>query len=224
MAILTTVAAAATVSTLRAKVRTLVGDTSSVSALQRFSDLMVDRAIDDTLAHLYMEWASEDPSGFLTSDDLTYTASATSVALTAGREAHQIYRVEDVTTSSDPVLLDYLNPLDAEKFSDSYGWTLKGNAIVLVPVPTSNKTLRIWSLKPFVPVTGAATPTTDQHSLSINHEELITLGAAIRLQEIDDEVPPTRLLRYEQLWQQYLKTIDRYRGPTYVRNSRIIFL
>jgi hypothetical protein len=219
--VLTQVAVAATVDALVTKVRRYIGDTSMVDTLQRFSATDIMAAIDDMLAQMYAEIASADASGFLRSTDMTYTASADREPLPAGYEGDQIYRVEDLTTVGAPAFLAYLGPLDARKFTDSYGWTLEGNAIVLIPKPTEVRTLRLWSLAPFVPVSDSATPSSDQHSLSMNHEELIALGAAIRLQEIDDEVPASRLVRFQQLWDLYTRTCEKYRGPVYVRSSRI---
>lgn len=223
---LTTASAAATVAALRSRVRTMIGDTATTAAMNRWSDANVDKAIDDMIAQMYMEVASWDPSGFLTSNDMTYTpatgTTANGTALAAGFERYPIYRVEDITnmTSAGPVTLDYVNAIDAQTYGDSYGWTLEGDKIVLIPEPATSRTLRIWTIKPFIPISNASTPATDQHALSLNHEELIALGAAIRLQEVDDEVPPSRQLRYEQLWQLYQKTLDRYWGPTYVRAAR----
>lgn len=224
MTMLTTPAAAATVSALTTRVRTMIGDTSTATDMQRWADALIRQAIDDMIAQMYMEVASWDPSGFLTYDNLTYVANndPNGTALPAGRERYPIYRVEDITVSGFPAHLDFLNPMDAQEFGDAYGWTFEGDRIVLVPEPTSARTLRIWSLKPFIPTANASTPATDQHALSINHEELIALGAAIRLQEVDDEVSPSRQLRYEQLWQLYQKTLDRYWGSTYVRSARKI--
>lgn len=225
MTMLTTPVAAATVTALRNRVRAMIGDTSTTSAMQRWSDTLIDKAIDDMMAQMYMEVASWDASGFLTYDTLAYVSgnNPAGTALPTGRERYPIYRVEDSTTAGTPIPLDFVNPIDSAMYADSFGWTLEGDRIVLIPEPSTTTQLRIWSIKPFVPVTGASTPSTDQHALSLNHEELIALGAAIRLQEVDDEVSPSRQLRYEQLWQLYQKTLDRYWGPTYVRATRKVF-
>lgn len=97
-----------------------------------------------------------------------------------------IYKVEDFSNTSAPIYYPYRSLLNFNRFTDEFGWTLIGNSIALSPKPTSAKTLRIYSLAPFVPVSGSADTDTDQHALSINHEELICLGAAIRLQEVDN--------------------------------------
>lgn len=235
MAVLSTRAVAATVAALTLRVRRLIGDTESEEANQRWSDTDIRSAIDDTLAHMYTQVASSDPSGFLQFTDLTYTASALSVTLPAGIEGQSIYKVEDIDDAALPVYLAYRSPVEINRFSDEHGWTLdvtqsafsagttvSTQAIAVRPIPSAARLLRIYTLAPFIPVSAAATPTTDQHTMSLGHEELITLGSAIRLQEIDNEVPSGRRERHGELWEHYIKTAARHQGPVYVRNTRIL--
>lgn len=59
-----------------------------------------------------------------------------------------------------------------------------------------------------------------QMPLAVQNEELITLGASIRLQETDQEVPAGRPERYAELWLRFLAGASRYRGPKHIRNNR----
>lgn len=236
MALLTTRAVAATVSTLITKVRRLIGDTDTTTTNQRWSDSDILAMVDDMLAEMYVLVTENDPSGFLQTSDMTYTADALAVALPSGIAANNIYKVEKVDDQTAPVFLRHRNYLDINEYTDERGWCLgamaidsagtataaPGGAIALRPIPTAATALRIYTLAPYIPVSGSAAQSTDQHALSINHEELITLGAAIRLQEVDNEVPPTRLPRFQTLWDQYEKTVNRYSGRQYVANTRVL--
>lgn len=219
MAVLSVKAVAATVANLTSRVRRMVGDTDSDTNNQRWLDADIRAEIDHQLAQMYSEVASMDPSGFLQTTTMSYTADASNspVALPTGLEGNSIYKVEDYTDSSAPLYFPYRSVLELSRFRDERGWSLVGNAIVISPQPVTTATLRIYTLAPFIPTTST---TTDQHSLSINHEELICLGAAIRLQENDNEIPLTRISRYQTLWEQYQKTAARYIGRKYVRNTR----
>lgn len=223
MAILTDRAVAATVDALVLKVRRMIGDTDSSTANQRWSDADVRAAIDDMLAQMYAQASSGDPGSFLTYIDVMYAANARQVALDDEILGASIYKVEDVTEATAPRFIPFRPSLVENRFSDEAGWTLDAdNTIALRPVPGSAKTLRVYLLDVFVPLADAADTDSDQHAWSIGHEELIALGAAIRLQEVDQEVPATRLSRYQQLWDLYVQSINRYMGPVYVRNSRIL--
>lgn len=200
----------------------MLGDTDTDTNNQRWSDTDIRAAIDDMLAEMYVVASSQDPSGFLVATDLTYTASARSTALPAGIEAANIYKVENIDDTSAPVYLSYRSVLDLNRFSDEHGWSLEGQSLCLRPVPTGARTLRIYTLAPYVPQSSAATPSTDQHAAPVNHEELICLGAATALQETDNEVSVTRPARLAKLWERYEMSVSRYSGPTYVRNTRIL--
>lgn len=221
MAILTTRATAATVSTLTTRTRRMLQDTSATTGNQRWSDSDIRAALDDSIAQLYSAWRDLNPGPHMASTNLSIAADAETTALPSGLEANAIYRVEDITESSVPIYLDYRDPIDIDRFQDAVGWTLLGNALALRPKPGSAKTLRLWYLAWYIPISGAATPSTDQHALPVDHEELIALGAAIRLQENDGEVSSTRMERFHSLWDAYLRSCDRVRGPVYVRNTRI---
>ena len=59
-----------------------------------------------------------------------------------------------------------------------------------------------------------------QAAIPAGSEEVIAVGAAIRLQEVDAEIPPTRIERYRDLRGQALPAAVRIRGPGRVRSNR----
>lgn len=227
MAVYTTKAVAATVAQLITRVRRLLGDGSTTAGNQRWSDTDIRQAIDDMIAQMYVESADGDPGSFLLSGTMTYTAESESVAIptsvdpaSVGIYANQIYKVEEIDSTGHPIFLPYINPHEITKFSDQSGWTILGDNIALRPQPTKAKTLRLWWLANFTPTSST---TSDQHKMSVNHEQLISLGAAIMLQEIDDEVPASRLLRYNQLWDAYSRSCQRLKGRIYVSPTRSFY-
>lgn len=217
MTIITTAASALTLANLVTRIRDMIGDPSSTATNQRFSDTQIRRFIDMQLAQMWVE-LTEDPSGFLESVSLSYTAGAERTALPSGFEGQSIYKVEDITDSSSPVFLDYFAQLDVDHFPTKLGWTLEGLNIVLRPKNESGTTLRIWRVKNFPRTIDGAT--SDQHSLPVDHEELICLGAASRLLQIDDELTSAQQLQLDTLWGLFRRAAARYRGPVFVRNVR----
>ena len=234
MAVLSTRATAATISVLTLRVRKLIGDTDTDTNNQRWLDADIRTELDYSIAAMYTKMSAGNPAPWIGTADLTYTANYRSVSIPTGIEAQSIYKVEDVTTASDPIYIAYRSMDQLDRFSDEDGFSIVGaqitdagvatqvQSIALRPIPTSAKTLRIYSLAPFIPVSGAATPSTDQHPLNPTFEEVITLGAAIRLQEVDNQVPVTRMARYQELMEEFREQCSRYIGPVYVKNTRIL--
>lgn len=233
MARLATVASASTVTTLRKRVRRLVGDNSTVSSRQRWSDNDIDQAIIDQLSAMYAELAI-DPSAFLTSTTMSYTANSESVVMPTAVLSSPIHRIEDYTDSDLPFELLYLSPATAENYTSpvgAYAWTRRGDYLHYLPKPTEAKTLRIWYVtNPILPYASGiydasgdpndSAPTTDTHPYPVAHEELIGVGAAIRLQEEDDEIPSHRLVRYEELWDRFRRQSRLNQGKHRVANIR----
>jgi hypothetical protein len=218
MALLTSPASAAAVSALITRVRRMVSDTDSDTDNQRWSDTDIRDAIDGMLAQMYAEWTSRDPSGFITTADITYTADSEQIALADALSGMNIYKIEDVTGDLN-TFIPYRSLLELNRYADEHGWSLQGANIALRPVPTGTRTLRVYALSNYIPTTAT---TSDTHPMPVTHEELICIGAAIRLQENDNEVPPTRLGRYVGLWEQFQKTAARYVGRSYVKSTRIL--
>lgn len=234
MTVVSNAAAAANVTTLRRRVRRLTGDNSSSSTRQRWSDADIDQAVIDQMFAMYAELAIE-PAAFLTSTTLAYTATSESVTLPAAVQAAPIHKVEDYSDTNNIFELLYISPQNAETYVQNdplavLTWTRRGNSIFYIPKPTEAKTLRIWyTNNPLTPYDAtqydaSGNPTisdaTSQQPYPIAHEELITVGAAIRLQEEDDEIPPNRLLRYQELWDRFKKQSRYNQGRRRVANVR----
>lgn len=220
------------ITTLRKRVRRLVGDNSSTASRQRWSNADIDQAIIDQLTAMYAELAIE-PAAFLTSTTLAYTADAEYATLDSAQYASPIYKIEDYTDTDNVFELLYLSPMNADAYHSPLGvfaWTRKGFNIHYLPRPQENRTLRIWYLKnPMTPYDTntydangdpVATTVGNQHPYPVAHEELIGVGAAIRLQEEDDEIPPHRLLRYEELWDRFRRQSRYNQGRRRVANVR----
>lgn len=214
MAVLTTRAVAATVSALTSRIRKIVGDRNSV----RFSNADIYEAIDSALQWMHNEMHAAHP--MTGSSDVTYTGDATSVALPTGIEGQQLYYLLDVTESDSPVYIEYTEPTELEKHAKVSAWTLVNQQLAIRPTPTDNRTIRVFYLNNYIPVKNSATPSTDQHAYIVNFERLIELLAATELQEDDEEIPKTRLLRLQELKEQFLIFAAAYRGPEFVRDVR----
>lgn len=232
MTIIQTRASAASVTTLRKRVRRLVGDKETVSARQRWSDAEIDQALLDEMFKLYSE-LSEDSGSYLISSNLTYTGGSESIALPAAAQAVPIYKIEDITNSNQPRLMSMVPFDQIEQYTNhdlnSYVWSRADTTISVRPKPTPTLTLRIFYIgNPFSPysydVSGNVTTSlsTDQHPYPVAHEELICLGAAIRLQEEDDEIPVTRPKRYDELYLIFQKQAYLYKGRRVVRSVRTL--
>lgn len=223
MAVLTTSATAATISTLITRVRRMLGDNIGSVSGQKFANADILSALDDQLALMWNQ-LYEDAGPMLVEASLTYTANSHSVALstTPPLGQLQIFKVEDIDNSLNPLFIDFVGNLDLERDAYQSGWALIGDAIALRPKPPANKTLRISYLRNYVPISGSVAQSTDQHPLSANHEEYLVTGAAIILQTIDDEGSIARQKRYDtELKPAFENYVHRFKGPAYVRETRL---
>lgn len=154
-------------------------------------------------------------------------------------------------SSGNPILLRRVDYLNLEMFREAPSservWTLVGSTLegepcnnytatsgicglAVRPIPSGATTYRVSYIDnpyrvgatatdsectPYT-VTGGEVPV-----YPLEFEELICVGAANRLQEVDDEVPMTRMVRYQKLWQDFMLHSIRFKGPIYpVRNRR----
>lgn len=230
VAITTAQATSSTVVQLQNKVRFAVADVDTVSANQRFSDAQINYAINFELAKMASELGLHSQGSFIESASLTYSGSST--ALPAGPATQPILFVEDIT-SGNAVRLEQISVLDTDKLADdqsfafgaaTYAWHLLGDSIAIRPEPGSTLSLRVWYFRePYVfnlDSNGDEVTATDQQPFPVQHEELLVLGAAIRLQEVDEEIPGGRMQRYDDLWFRFVQTSARARGVQYVRSNR----
>lgn len=237
MAVDTTVVAAATYEALRDRVRRYAGD-GRASTNYKFTDDDIYDALTGMLAEMNLTRQANDPASFTTFTTLSYPANTefTDLSGAAAGEAlipAGIYRVEDITTANNPREIRYVAPFIAEKQrsgeqrmapfeTGSLQYTLINNQIGYRPLESSARNLRIWYLPAHVSASDG-TPATDQHPFMPGHEELIVMGAVIRLQEIDDEIPLARTRRYPELWETFVMMTDKQRGPKHVQRVRRYF-
>lgn len=218
MAIVFVAATAATLSTLQTRVRRVLGDTDTSAANQRWSDTEITDAINLELMKMGTELGIKAGSGYaLAETTMTYTAAATSVTLPTGPRTQGIYSVEDITEGATSPTLLHFNAMDSPQ--NAYGqirWGLLGDGIALRPAPSSARTLRIrYVREPYV-----ISASGDQAPFPVGNEELISLGAAIRLARTDEEGMAGLREDYNDHWLRFLATAKRMRGRKMVRNDR----
>lgn len=221
MAVITDQATAETIANLLTRTRRALGDTDTSTTNQRWSDAEIIDGINLEMFKMSAEWGLGQTTQAITSTTLTYTASADTVALPSGPDVNPIFLIEDYSDSNNPLRIENESFLSANEYSRSSTstWSRAGSSIALRPAPDSSTTLRIWYVRPPY-ATSTSYGGTDQQPWPIQHEELITLGAAIRLQEVDGEIPPNRMERYADLWMRFVRSKNHNRGPQHVRNNR----
>lgn len=221
MAVTTDTAAAITLTNLITRVRRAVGDTDTSTTNQRWADAEIIDAINLELYKIASEWSLGQATQALTSTTLSYTADSDSVALPSGPDVNPIFLVEDYTDSSNPIRIHHQSFLDANVYYPDvlagFRWSRDGSSIVIRP-NGKTLTLRIHYIRP--PYSLSSVDPSKQQPWPVQHEELVSVGAAIRLQEVDDEIPPGRMERYMDLWQRFLRSKNHNRGPQYVRANR----
>lgn len=223
MVIASAEATAATFTSLLTRVRRAVGDNDANSANQRWTDEEITDAIYLEIYKMHAESSLGNSAPNITSATVTYTAEAYAVDLPSGPDVNAILFVEDYTDSNNPIRLKYESILEGDDYlqyyhystSSSRTWARVGRQIAVRPKSSAALTLRIWYIRS--PYTGT---TTLQQPFPVAHEELISLGAAIRLQEVDDEVPRMRVERYADLWRRFERSKSKNRGPLFVRKNR----
>lgn len=227
MAVISTEDTAETIANLITRIRRALGDTDATAANNRWTDAEIIDALNLEIFKMTAEMGIGNTTAMLTSDNMTYTASATSVALPSGPDVNPIFMVEDITNSSQPVRLEFASILEADDYlltgtyvgSKGRRWSRIGGNLAVRPLPGSALTLRIWSLRaPYGTSTSYAG--TDQQPFPVAHEELLSVGAAIRLQETDGEISPGRVQRYIDLWQRFVRSKYQNRGRIYVSQNR----
>ena len=227
MAIITDKAAAYTVVELQTAIRRILGDTDS----QRWTDAVLNEQINFELKRMSAEWGLGQAAQAMESTTLSYPGGSDSVALPSGPDVNPIFMVEDYTTTTAPIRLEFASFLESDgydtntdyRYFKGYMWARAGTDIAIRP-NGKTMTLRIWYLRSPYAFTldgsGDEDDGTDQHPWPVQHEELIAVGAAYRLLMIDEEVPGGLFERYEDLWKRFVRSKSYNRGPKYVRNNR----
>ena len=227
MAIISTEASAETIGNLITRIRRAVGDTETLSANQRWTDAEVIDAMNLEMFKMSAELGIGNIAAVLSSTTMTYTASSDSVALPSGPDVNAIFMVEDYRDSDNPIRLDFASVLDADVYDVNSAhlalrgirWSRRGSSLVIRPKPAADMTLRIWYIRPPFG-TSTSYSGTDQQPFPVHYEELISVGAAIRLQEVDGEIPSGRVERYVELWSRFVRSKYQNKGPISVRRNR----
>lgn len=194
----------------------------------------VDEAINNQIIEMANHMAADFPGEALLRASMSYTDATQPADLPASVGSEAIYKVEDITTDSLPVALEYISPLELEDYSPGevfgsyyrFRYSLFGpsgnpgdphaHRIQLYPKSSTARTLRIsYIATPYV--LGAAA---DLSPLSPRWVELASLGAALKLLRRDDEATQQQYLQYEKLWQGFSTFSQRQRGPKRVRRKR----
>ena len=227
MAQITTEDTAETIANLITRIRRAVGDTDTSTTNQRWADAEVIDALNLEIFKMTAEQGLGNISSMLTSANVSYTGGSEYIALGAAATISQVFMVEDITDTSNPIRLEFSSILDANmdfnaaSYLGAVGrsWSRVGANIAIRPVPSTTITLRVWYIRaPYG--TSTSYGGSDQQPFMVQHEELLSLGAAIRLQETDAEIPPGRVERYQDLWQRFVRSKYQNRGPIYVRSNR----
>ncbi len=216
--ILTTKALASTLTQVITRVRDHVGDPNG----ERHTSARILREIDGMAQVMHTEASAEDPRPFLATESLTLIPGADSTPLPPGLVTAPIFSVEDVTDPNLPIFIDHADPEHLDRFYDgvSFRWALVGGAIAIRPAPSTAKTLRLRYVAEFVRASTSTANDYDQLPIAPKHEELLSLGAAIALDETGSQVPAPRVQRFEFLWALFQKTHNRTPGREYVQNVR----
>jgi len=218
---------------IRAEVRDPETDRSGVakaSAALRWSNHEIDNAFQLAIEDLQRDLSERNPGERLVAVDTTFTAGSASITLPTGlTNASLIYKVEDITDSSRPLALEYVSPLEIERFASPVAarpvpwmagrWSIAASgtdlAILVRPKPSSDMALRISGLVSPTIVTSSS----DAHPLTGQWYELIALMVAQRLLRPDDEFSAQQQQSLEHLREQMLASSSRA-GPQRIRTRR----
>ena len=218
---------------IRAEVRDPATDRSGVAraaASLRWSNDDIDRAFNFALEDIQRDLSERNPGERLVAVDTTFTAGSASITLPSGlTNASLIYKVEDITDSSRPLALEYVSPLEIERFASPVAarpvpwmagrWSIAASGTDLVilvrPKPSSDMALRISALVAPT-ITGASS---DAHPLTGQWYEYLVLLAAERLLRPDDEFSAQQAAALQRLREQMLASSSRA-GPQRIRTRR----
>jgi hypothetical protein len=208
---------------------------------RRWTDTRITRAIHAQIADMANAKSPGSDSENLQYTDFTYTADAFSVTLpsVAALVSAHVYKLEDISDTSNPAPCEYVSPLDLDNLSYDLRmrdwrlrWTLLAGPsaseslatsaihVAVRPRPSANLAMRVWTFAPAI-LTAATTDTLPQ---SDRWFELISLGAARKLLRVDNEFTEQQEGDFQRLWVQYVSRCDRNDGPVRVRRQRGIYL
>ena len=109
--------AAISLTNIRTRVRQVTGDTDTDTDNQSFSDALIDNAVNDMLVEMQNKMNGPQVGAALVSTSLSYTGDSTALPTAANYET--IFKVEDISDTSKPVELTYVDPEEIERWAIS---------------------------------------------------------------------------------------------------------
>jgi len=103
-----------TLTEMRTRIRTECVDPDAL----RFPVADVDIALEDALQFVMAELWGRDPGEAIVRNEFTYAADTDSMDLPAAIRNRPITRIEDITTTTDPLRILYVPPGDVERQRD----------------------------------------------------------------------------------------------------------
>lgn len=229
--------AAVTLTDMRTAIRREVRDpvttragTTRASATLRWSNDDIDAALNQALEELQHELSVGNPGERLLSVDTTYSSAQNDLALPAGiTSGDLIYKVERITDESRPEPIEYVSPLEIERFAVStqssivpwstYRYTIVARGtdmrIAIRPEPASTLAIRISYLATAT-IVGAAG---DAHPHTSRWFEFLVLSAAEKLLRPDDEFSGQQRDALER-HRDYIQGTTSRAGPQRIRSRR----
>ena len=216
-----------TLNNIRYRVQRDTGDLDG----ERWSTENMDEAINNQRLEMGTETAITYPGDALVTAELSYTSSTDPVDLPDAVGVEAVYRVDDITTSTTPLQLSYVSPLELDEFESTTAidhhsrrkYTLLGATtdaqsprILLLPKPSDVTTLKIY----YVATPYYLANASDTSPLSPRWVELVSLGAAIKLLRRDEEATSQQMMSYARLWAQFQQFNRRQKGPRKIRRRR----
>ena len=211
---------------LTQRIRDFIGDASLVPAKQRWSDTKILRAINDVLFEMYLK-RTDSPGAQTIQETFSYPDGQEFVALPETVANQPLFKLESLEGSDNrPNPIRRVDFHELESFVNRTEgafltfpqrvWALQATNIAIRPKPSGALSLRIWYIAP--PLVLANDP--DLQPYPVMFEELITIGARVRLLEADDEQPLTLPLRYGAMMEDWLRYGQVYRGTRYPTSKR----
>ena len=231
-------ATAAAVSTLLAGVRAELVDpatnpdnTAIPEAARGYTDAAIYAGLNLMIKQMGTEMTGHHAGESLVPVDLTYPANSEAEDLPAGVAASEIFKVEDRTVSTAPVIITGIGPTEITQWEGSSPLYQRGRKVytlvsnsdgdyqIAIRPNGSAISARIWYCAFPLIVTDPDTGDVDL-LLSARWDELLMVGTAVKLKSRVDDVPDQMLARFNDLWDQFLKYSMRVRGPRRIRQAR----
>lgn len=217
--------------------RRFLGDTSTNTSNQRWSDHEVYESICFELSKMWNEIGLVDHAAMVLEDSMTYTGGALYTQLPEQLRTNVITKILNLTSSStSPVLVRRVSLHELDSFGlvqdngliPGHVWARQDTFIRMKPVPTADQTLAVYHIHAPYNLAFSSTSDDDLSDAAVTsapmihsgHEELAALGAAMRLKRVDGEATDHEHKDYAILWDQFVAAAKKYRGPRYPRSVR----